>query len=162
MGIKKLHAFMIRESDCFEVVRLRECKAVVIDGYCLCYSLHSGIAGSNYFQFYMKVMEYFGKVKSEGVEMYLVLDGTDLEKKKLKTNENRCQTRLERLAKVNSRVELLPPTEPVLPLLAKLVFVDAIRDLSAKGVLKFFVADSEADRDAVSLANHLNWLSSSW
>ena len=155
MGIKKLHAFMINESACFEVVRLKECKAVVIDGYCLCYCLHSGIAGSNYYQFYMRVIEYFRKIKLEGVEMYLVLDGTDLEKKKLKTKENRCQTRLEQLAEVNSRVELLPSTRPVLPLMAKIVFVDAIRDLSAEGVLKFFVADAEADREVVSLANHL-------
>ena len=153
MGIKKLRAFMIEQVDCFVSVNLKQSK-VVIDGYCFCYCLHSGIAGSNYYQFYNKVMEYFRMLKSKGLEMFIVLDGINFENTKHRTKENRCQTRLERLFKVGSQVEKLGPFEPVLPLLAKTVFVDALCDLSTERVLKFFVADGKADRETVALANH--------
>ena len=152
MGIPKL-AYFMKEKKHFVSINLRHSKRkIVIDGYSLCYRLHSGFVSTEYCEFYSIVVSYFQELAHTGIEAYVVVDGVDYENRKLGTDIDRCRERIERLARAGSLVELIPPHNRTLPLLAKLVFVDAIRDTKS---VKFFVADGEADRDVVSLANHL-------
>ena len=154
MGIPKLTKF-VKSGDNFSLTSIRHSssKTVVIDGYSLCYRLHHGI-GSDYFQFYDRVVEYFRNLESRGIQAFVVVDGIDFENQKLKTDRERCWQRILRLTSVHSQVENLSPYEMVLPLMAKVVFVDAIRD--TKGCTKLLVADGEGERDAVALANYLS------
>ena len=152
MGIPKL-AFFMKEKKHFVSINIRHSKRkIVIDGYSLCYRLHSGFVSTEYCEFYSIVVSYFQALARAGIEAYVVVDGVDYENRKLGTDIDRCRERIGRLARAGSQVELMPPHNRSLPLLAKLVFIDAIRDTKS---VKFFVADGEADRDVVSLANHL-------
>ncbi len=152
MGIPTLTTYVMKENRHIESVILRKISSkIVIDGFCLCYRLFSGISCSDYFEFYEKVVDFFEMLKSLGIEAYVVVDGIDYENEKASTNEERLERHLKELSRVESRIEKLTNNEVYLPTMAKKVFVDSVR----KTGVKFFVADGEADRDVVSLANHV-------
>ncbi len=73
----------LQENGHIESVVLRTVSSkIVIDGSCLCYRLFSGIGCSDYFEFYEKVVDFFGMLKSIGIEAYVVVDGIDYENEK--------------------------------------------------------------------------------
>ncbi len=152
MGIPKLFCYM-RENGLFSSVILRDVASkLVIDGFGLCYALHRGIKCGDYYEFYDKVVKFFKQLKIIGVEAYVVFDGIYCENKDTATDKSRLVRRLELLQKMECQRERLAGSESFLPFLAKVVFVDALRENG----INFFVADGEADRDIVSLANHLS------
>ena len=151
MGIPTLSTYM-KENRHFESVVLKKISSkIVIDGFCLCYKLFHGIKCSDYFEFYEKVLDFFAMLKSIGIEAYVVVDGIDYENEKAATNKKRLERNLKELSRVESRIEKLTNKEVFVPILAKKVFADSVCETG----VKFFVADGEADRDVVSLANHL-------
>ncbi len=151
MGIPTLTTYM-KENGHIESVILKEMSSkIVIDGFCLCYKLFRGIKCRDYFEFYKKVFDFFGMLKSIGIEAYVVVDGIDYNNEKAKTNMKRLKRNLEELRRVESRIEMLTNNEIFVPPLAKKVFADSVCEAG----VKFFVADGEADRDVVSLANHV-------
>ncbi len=150
MGIPKLTTYM-RENSHFRSVILRDVASeLVIDGFGLCYALHRGIKCGDYYEFYDKLIDFFKQLKIIGVKAYVVIDGIDYENVKAATNKKRLSSRLKLLQKMECQRERVAGCEPFLPFLAKVVFVDALYENG----IKFFVADGEADRDIVSLANH--------
>ena len=152
MGIPKLTAYM-KNNGHFSLVTLRQVASkLVIDGYALCYALHCGIKCGDYYEFYDRIVEFFKQLKSIGVEAYVVVDGIDYENRKEEEVRNRLNDRLKLLMRMESQRDQLVGSESFLPSLAKVVFVDALRENG----IKFFVADGEADRDIASLANHLH------
>ena len=146
MGIPKLTKF-VKEHYQWKSVRVQRRSKIVIDGYSLCYTLyyrhHDWQLGGDYCEFYETVLKYFQELNKLEIVPYIVVDGIDYDNRKLSTAKSRFEQRLEVMAGGQSR------NEPVLPLFAKSVFVDALRDLG----LKFYVANGEADQDVVSLAN---------
>ncbi len=151
MGIPKLTSFIIKK-NCWKPFFLGQGSRIVIDGFGLCYRLHYGIESGEYCCFYEKVVSYLLSLKKNGVEVYVVIDGIDYDKKKVKTHRSRNVKCLSRLWEVNSNLErLASPFEITISYMARKVFIDAVRD----STVNYFVADGEADRDIVSLANHL-------
>ncbi len=152
MGIRTLTAYM-KEMGHFESVTLRKVSSrIVIDGFSLPYKLFCGIGWGDYYEFYEKVVNFFTMLKSIGIEAYVVVDGIDYENEKAATSDDRVLQRLRMLSRAESQIEQLKKNEMIVPNLAKIVFVDAVRKTIGA---RFFVADGEADRDVVSLANHL-------
>ena len=149
MGIPKLTSY-IKKTDLIVQTNIRNMSSIVIDGYALCYKLHLGVESGDYCQFYEKVTTFLSGLNRE-IEVYVVIDGVDYENRKMETDRRRDVQRLQKLWRVDSRVEELSPYEIVISFMAKTVFMDAVCDSS----VKYFVADGEADRDVVSLANHL-------
>ena len=151
MGIRKVTGFVKHNYEWkYTIVRGK----VVIDGYSLCYHLysenHEWEMGGEYHEFYKTVTKYFRQLQQMGIVPYVVIDGIDHDNSKYSTVVERCEQKIERIA--NMKFEgTSTVAEAVLPLLAKTVFVDAVRDFE----LDFFIADGEADQDVVSLANHL-------
>ena len=148
MGIPKLTAFVNKQYE-WKSVRVQPSSKIVIDGYSLCYPLyykhHAWQLGGDYREFYETVSNYFQHLKELEIDPYVVIDGVDYDNVKSVTSKARIEQKLEVMA------GKICKDEYVLPLFAKSVFVDAMRDFG----LKFYVADGEADRDIVSLANHL-------
>ena len=166
MGIPRLTRF-IREN--FEArwreIRVRdERHGLVIDGSPLCYNLyfqkHNWDMGGEYCEFYRTVLEYCEQLRSLGIRAYIVMDGIDFDDSKREKLEERQQQKLASLDRMQSEMArgIQTPAEvQVLPLFAKAVFNDAARAaVRASALQGFFVADEEADRDIVALANHLN------
>ena len=146
MGIPKLTKF-VKEHYHWKSLRVQRGSKIVIDGYSLCYTLyyrhHKWQLGGDYCEFYETVSEYFKSLNQLGIVPYIVVDGIDYNNKKLSTTKCRLEQKLEVMAGRKYGIA-------VLPLFAKSVFVDALRDLG----LNFYVANGEADQDVVSLANH--------
>ena len=150
MGIPKLTTYM-RDNEHFTHVILRQVASkLVIDGSSLCYALHCGIKCGDYYEFYGRIVEFFKQLKCIIVEAYVVVDGIDYENKKDKSTD-RLLGRLKLFKRKESQHDQLVGCESFVPSLAKVVFIDALRENN----VKFFVADGEADRDIASLANHL-------
>ena len=147
MGIPNLTSF-VKEHYQWKSVLVQRGRKIVIDGYSLCYTLysqhHDWQLGGDYSEFYTTVSKYFQDLKKLEIVPYIVVDGIDYDNHKLSTTKSRLEQRLEVMAGRQSR------NDSVLPLFAKSVFVDALRDLG----LNFYVANGEADQDVVSLANH--------
>ena len=152
MGIPKLTAYMRNYGHFTRVILKKFASKLVIDGFSLCYALHCGIVCGDYKEFYQEIVKFFEGLKCIGVEAYVVVDGIDYENKKEVSNDrNRLTGRLKLLQRKEYQRDQLVGCESFLPSLAKVVFIDALREND----IKFFVADGEADRDIASLANHL-------
>ena len=146
MGIPKLTKF-VKEHCKWNAVHVYGGSKIVIDGYSLCYTLyyqhHEWQLGGDYCEFYETVSKFFQYLNQLEIVPYIVVDGIDYDNRKLSTTKFRFEQKLEVMARKTSR------SESVLPLFAKSVFVDALRDLG----LNFYVANGEADQYVVSLAN---------
>ncbi len=80
----------MRKYGHFTPVILRQVASkLVIDGSSLCYALHCGIKCGDYFEFYDKIVEFFEGFESigSGIEVFVVVDGTDYENKKNVSND---------------------------------------------------------------------------
>ncbi len=153
MGIPKLTSYMRNNGHFTRVILRQVASKLVIDGYALCYALHCGVKCGDYYEFYDRIVDFFKQLKCIGIEAYVVVDGIDYENMKEDTSRDRLLERLKFLVEVNSQRDQVKKLERFLPSLAKVVFVDALRENG----IKFFVADGEADRDIASLANHLHY-----
>ena len=154
MGIPNLTTF-VNKNYTWNSVRVQRPSKIVIDGYSLCHNLYYQChtdwqLGGDYCEFYKTVSVYFEHLNSLEIYAYIVIDGIDYDKRKLDTTRTRCVQKLKVMAKTSKK-----KSDRVLPLFAKSVFVDALRDLEERDLgLKFYVANGEADQDVVSLANH--------
>ncbi len=149
MGILKLKSY-IEKTGLIVQTNIRNMSSIVIDGYALCYKLHLGVESGDYWQFYEKVIAFLSGLNRE-IEVYVVIDGVDYENRKMETSRRRDMQRFRRLWHFDPQVKH-SDFEIVISFMAKTVFIDAVCDSS----VKYFVADGEADRDVVSLANHLH------
>ena len=157
MGIPKLTGFILHNFTEWKKVNVRNGK-LVIDGSSLCYNLYfqnyKWELGGEYCEFYSTVLEYCRGLRSLGIDAYIIMDGVDSDDRKRDSHEKRCKQKFERMADMQSGRGAQERTVQfsLLPLFAKAVFQDAVRDSD----LKFFVADGEADQSIVALANHLD------
>ncbi|XP_058943973.2 protein asteroid homolog 1 isoform X2 [Pocillopora verrucosa] len=150
MGIPGLTSYINSIGTLWTQIDLKNTK-LIIDGSCLCHYLYysNGLdcrCGGQYQEYYDAVVSFFDALVSNGVEAYVVFDGAhDPSDKKLETLKARAKERVETsnaLSKsANDRLFLLP-------LLARHVFLEALRN---RGV-KFVSSDSEADTEIASLA----------
>ena len=156
MGIPKLTGFILHNFHQWSNVDVRDGR-LVIDGSSLCYNLYfqhyQWEMGGEYYEFYEIVLEYCRDLQSLRIDAYIVMDGIDFDDSKRASHEKRCKQKFERMADMQSGRGAQERTVhfSLLPLFAKAVFHDAVRDSG----LKFFVADGEADQSIVALANHL-------
>ena len=123
--------------------------SVVIKGDSLCYHLyfknHMWQCGGHYVEFYKTVVEFFRKLKHLP---YVVMNGALTNEK---TYKERCIERLGRITSIRTSCSF-SVHQSVLPLFAKTVFIDALRDLK----VKLIIADGDGDPVCVSLANGMN------
>ncbi|XP_022808281.1 protein asteroid homolog 1-like [Stylophora pistillata] len=155
MSVRGLTSYL-KESAPFlgRQIELRDTK-LIIDGDNLCNYLYkeNGFdcrCGGQYEEFYMKVLLFFDALKSKGVESFVVLDGAyDKSDNKLETQKKRAQERIETADRL-FKDETSPDGDEyfLLPLLAKFVFAQVLRD----HLIRFAVSDCEADPDIASLA----------
>ncbi len=125
-------------------------ETVVIKGDALCYYLyfknHRWQNGGHYYEFYSTVRAFFNRLQEQSTYAFVVMNGADTDQE---TYKKRCVERLNRISSI------LTPTSSVrcsvLPLFAKAVFVDALRDCG----IPFVFSDGDGDPDCVALANHL-------
>ena len=144
MGVRGLTSYL-EESAPFlgRLIELRDTK-LIIDGDNLCNYLYkeNGFdcrCGGQYEEFYKKVLLFFEALKSKGVESFVVLDGAyDRSDKKLETRKERTQERIEKADRLFRNETSANGDEYfLLPLLAKFVFVEVLRD----HLIKFAVSD---------------------
>ena len=145
MGVHGLTSYIESIGNLGEQIELLDTK-LIIDGDNLCYYLYreNGFdcrCGGQYEDFFSKVVSFFDALESQGVKSFVVLDGAyDKSDKKLETKKKRAQDRIEtseRLFKNERSHDANGRPDFLLPLLAKLVFVQALRDRR----IKFAVSD---------------------
>ena len=122
-------------------------KRLVIDGNSLCYKLfeknrHEWVMGGDYPGFHRTVTAFFDKVQKLGIHLHIILDGIDYKEEKTTTVRKRQEQKFEQIRFGRSAAS-------VLPLLARLVFVDALQGAD----LLFYIADGEADAEIAAVAN---------
>ncbi len=148
MGVKKLSTF-IESHYHWETINLFGRK-LVIDGFALCYYLYfasyssTWYFGGDYHQYYFTVRKFFDDLRHNNIDVYVVMDGIDIEQTKEATTRQRIIATNRIIAKLE------PQKKSVAPLFLVHVFLDILREKQ----LKFYVADGEADRDIACLANH--------
>lgn len=141
MGVRGLTSYINSIGSLWTQIELRNTK-LVIDGPGLCNYLYMDTGfdrqcGGQYEEFYHIVLSFFDALDSRAVKSFVVLDGAhDRSDKKLDTFKKRSEQRIQTGdALCNGRS---PDGDVfVLPLLANLVFVQALRD---RGI-KFAVSD---------------------
>ncbi len=126
-------------------------KKIVIKGDALCYYLYynnySWQNGGHYHEFCRTVRDFLDRLNEQDTEAYVVMNGADTNEEKYK---QRCLQRLYRIADIQATSHSSVHSS-VLPLFARTVFVEALRDYG----IPFVVADGDSDPDCVALANHL-------
>ena len=127
-------------------------KSVVIKGDSLCYHLYfknyMWQCGGNYYEFYSTVVEFFNLLNRLRINAFVVMNGGLTDEN---IHKERCVDRLHHITSIRTcRTSSIH--ESVLPLFAKMVFVDAMRDLN----VDFTFADGDGDPVCVSLANNLD------
>ena len=139
MGIPGLTSFVNSMDNLWTTIDLQDTK-LVIDGSCLCYYLYvnSGLdcqCGGQYDEFYQAVVSFFDALNSRRVECFVVFDGAnDPSDKKLDTLKQRA---LRNIKTANDLTKSADSRLFLLPLLAKFVFLQALRD---RGI-KFAICD---------------------
>ena len=153
MGIRGLTTFVdVDRRYAWDTVPIGSIKRLVIDGNSLCYNLyhrngHECFLGGDYPEFYRTVGTFFGKLQALHLGFDIILDGIDYKNEKTATV---CQRREETYAQIRQHQRGRPVSEEsVLPLLANLVFMDALQDAD----IPFHIVDGEADPEIVAVAN---------
>ncbi|XP_007438593.1 protein asteroid homolog 1 [Python bivittatus] len=152
MGINGLMSYVGEHSEFFVDLQLRNTN-VIIDGNNLYHRLYfdSNLdirRGGDYDSFTDIIRLFFESLAACNIQPYVVLDGgSDASDKKLTTLKERA---FEKIQAANSLS--CGGGGSVLPLLVREVFKQILTKLQVPFVQSF----SEADRDIVSLANHLN------
>ena len=134
MGIPGLTSYINSIGTLWTTIDLQNTK-LVIDGSCLCYHLYvnNGFdcrCGGQYHEFDHVVLSFFDALISNGVEAIVVLDGAhDPSDKKLETLKDRAK---ERVKTSNALSKSADDSLFLLPLLTKLVFLEALRNRGVK------------------------------
>ena len=147
MGIPGLSTFVNSNENLWTTIDLHDTK-LVIDGSRLCYYLYEEEnkfdcrCGGQYDEFYLAVVSFFDALNSKCVECFVVFDGAnDSSDKKLETLRKRAENKINKAIDVLSESAGNTPqgrwTPFLLPLLAKFVFLEALRD---RGI-KFAICD---------------------
>ncbi len=148
MSLSKL-GYFIKEKYQWRSVNLRQ-STVVIKGDSLCYHLYFNNYrwqnGGNYYEFYSYLVEFFRMLEAQKTRAYVVMNGADTSAVVYK---ERCSQRLQYVTDIRTS-HMNSVRKSVLPLFAKTVFVDAMRDCR----ISFFIADGDGDPDCVAVANH--------
>ena len=124
MGVHGLTSYVESIPNLWEKIILRDTK-LVIDGSCLYYYLYESNGfdfrcGGQYGEFYHAVDSFFTALRSKRVECFVIFDGADdPSDKKLVTIKERA---IQSIKRADDRQFLLP-------LLTKVVFLQALRDL---------------------------------
>ncbi|NXR13386.1 ASTE1 protein, partial [Semnornis frantzii] len=149
MGVRGLMSFVEERGSLFTELQVRDTK-LVVDGsslyYCLCFASASDFRrGGDYGLFAAPVNDFFGSLRRCRIAPFVVLDGgRDPSDRKLPVLRERAADRL-RTACGLSR----GGAGELAPLLAREVFVQALRRLGVPFVQCF----AEADREIAGLAN---------
>ena len=125
---------------------------LVIDGSNLCHKLYyqndlEWTLGGDYPGFYKTVRTFFAILRRLRIDFDVIFDGIDCKSEKTVTVCQRREETYERIRR-HQRGRTVS-THSVLPLLAKLVFMDALQDADAP----LYIADGEADAEIVAVAN---------
>ena len=132
MGIPGLTSFVNSIENLWTKVELQDTK-LVIDGSCLCFYLYNGMncrCGGQYDEFYEAVVSFFDAMSSSRVECFVVFDGAnDPSGKKLDTLKMRMVKNIKTADDLSKSAD---SSLFVLPLFAKLVFQQALRDHGVK------------------------------
>ncbi|XP_044311768.1 protein asteroid homolog 1 isoform X2 [Varanus komodoensis] len=152
MGIQGLMSYVMEHQEFFVDLQLRNTD-VVIDGNNLYHRLYFDSDldmrhGGDYNSFTDIICKFFEALILCNIQPYVVLDGgCDASDKKLITIKERAREKIQAAHSLSCGGR-----GSVLPLLVREVFKQILTKLQVPFVQSF----SEADRDIVSLANHLN------
>ena len=131
MGIHGLTSYVNSISKLWGKKDLQDTK-LVIDGSGLCYYLYEishgfdSRCGGQYGEFYHAVGSFFTALSSKRVECFVILDGADdPSDKKLETLQKRA---IQNIQRANALAKSADDREFLLPLLTKVVFLQALRD----------------------------------
>ena len=136
MGIPGLTSYINSIGTLWTQIDLKNTK-LIIDGSCLCHYLYysNGLdcrCGGQYQEYYDAVVSFFDALVSNGVEAYVVFDGAhDPSDKKLETLKARAKERVETS---NALSKSADDRLFLLPLLARHVFLEALRNRGVKFV----------------------------
>ena len=142
MGVRGLTSYINSIGGLRTQIELQNTK-LVIDGSSLYIVLYmdDGLdrrCGGQYEEFYNKALSFFDALHSRGVEAFVILDGAhDSSDKKLDTFKKRSEDRIQTADALFKYSRPANGDAFLLPLLAKLVFVQALKDRS----IKFAVPD---------------------
>ena len=126
---------------------------LVIDGYSICYTLHSGIdwiQGGQYWEYRQEVLAFFHALQASGILPVVVFDGIDY--KQLK-KEVIWKKRSESVKIIRSQLTPGDNTADgwsVIPLQIMQVFREVLEEQN----IPLYFADGEADPDTVAMAAH--------
>ncbi len=143
MGIRGLTKYVDKIKNVWTPIELQDTK-LVIDGSSLYYYLYQSNkfdcrCGGQYEEFYNAVLLFFEALHSKGVDSFVVLDGAqDTSGKKLDTHKARAENRIKASIELANSPE---STRFMLPLLSKLVFIQALRKLRERRIIKYAVCD---------------------
>ena len=146
MGVRGLTSYV----NSIETLWKRQTKLknteLVIDGCGLCNYLYKNVfdcrCGGQYEEFYNAVLSFFNVLDCNGVESFVVLDGAQhASGKKLETHKKRKNQRIETACALAQNRAPENGEDFLLPLLSRLVFLQALRDLTRDHSIKFVVCD---------------------
>ena len=125
--------------------KLRNTK-LIIDGSGLYNYLYKNVfdcrCGGQYEEFYHDVLSFFNALDSDGVESFIVLDGAQhASGKKLETHKKRANQRIETSCALAENRAPENGEDFLLPVLSRLVFLQALRELTRDHSVKFAVCD---------------------
>lgn len=151
MGIPELTSF-VEAKRAWYCAPIDSIKRLVIDGSNLCHKLYyqNGLEwtlGGDYPGFYKTVRTFFRKLRQLRIDFDVIFDGIDCKSEKTATVCKRKEETYEQIRR-HQRGRTVS-THSVLPLLAKLVFMDALQDED----VPFYIVDGEADAEIVAVAN---------
>ena len=161
MGIRGLTSF-VDKHYVWQSVPISSIERLVIDGNNLCYNLYyrNGLEwslGGDYPGFFKIVKTFFEKLQGLHIGLYVILDGIDYKGEKTATVHQRKLQHYERICKNHCQAEhkmgaangRSASEDGVLPLLGRMVFIDALREAG----VTYLIADEEADAEIVAVAN---------
>ena len=137
MGVRDLTGYVNSIGTLWTTIDLQNTK-LVIDGSSLCYYLYEGRdkycsrldcqCGGQYDEFYKTVLSFFDALISNGVESFVIFDGADdPSDKKWATLKERTREKIKKSVALSTDHRLF-----LLPLLSKLVFLQALRNRGIK------------------------------
>lgn len=137
MGVRGLTSYINSIGTLWKQINLRSTK-LIIDGSSLCNFLYmeNGFdcrCGGQYDEFYDAVISFFDALDSKGIEAFVILDGTqDPSGKKLDTHKKRATDRIQTSYALAENLTSPEGNDFLLPLLSKLVFIEALGDRGVK------------------------------
>ena len=146
MGVRGLTSYVNSINSLWKLQTKLENTKLIIDGSGLCNYLYKNVfdcrCGGQYEEFYNAVLSFFNALDSNGVESFVVLDGAQHPSgKKLETHKKRANERIETSCALAENQALEEGQDFLLPLLSKLVFVQALMILTKDHSVKFAVCD---------------------